>query len=264
MFGKILVPLSGSAHSIHALKEVKRLSDERGYNITVLSVETDKVNPQEVREVAHEVLGENLLFYEEKGNPVDKIVSFAEGGDFDLVVMGKRLGKEVGKVIKNVVVDSPIDVFVIPLGSSIDFSNILLPTDGKEHSRKAELKAIGLAHTYGGKLFVLDVLDLTKGLLSEHAIEYESNVRQAHEVIDRVKEKAMELSKDIKVEGILKEGSPPDIILEVAREKGTGTLVLGCRGVKGLLKLFTGSVSEKVIEKTNIPVLVVKRESMLQ
>jgi nucleotide-binding universal stress UspA family protein len=264
MFKKVLVPVSGSAHSLHALKEVKRLSDREGCDIAVLSVERDGVNPEEVRELAGNILGKNFLFYEDKGDPVSRIVGLAEGGDFDLIVLGKRLGKEVGKVIKNVVVDSPIDVFVIPLGSSIDFSTILLPTDGKEHSKKAESKAVWLAHSYRGKLFVLDVLDLTKGLLSEHAIEYESNVRQAHEVIDAVKEKALELSKDIKVEGILKEGSPPEVILEVAKEKGTGTLVLGCRGVKGLVKLFTGSVSEKVIEKTNIPVLVVKRGYMVE
>ncbi len=261
MFKSILVPLSGSAHSIHALKEIYKFAKDMGYKLTILSVKTDKVNPEEVRKKAEEVVDDEFLFYEEKGDPVSKIVSFAEGGNFDLVVMGKRLGKEVGKVIKNVVVDSPVDVLVIPLGSSVDFSNILLPTDGKEHSKKAEDKAVKLANRYGGKLYVLYVLDLSKGLLSEHAIEYQTNVREAHEVIDAVKEKAFELNKDISVEGVLKEGSPPEIILEVAKEKGTGTLVSGCRGVKGLVKLFTGSVSEKVIEKTNIPVLVVKGSS---
>ncbi len=258
MFKNILVPFSGSAHSVHALKEISKFAKENDYRLTLLSVGTDKVNPQETKNIAQEAVGEDFLFYEEKSDPVSKIVSFAEGGNFDLIVMGKRLGKEVGKVIKNVVVDSPIDVLVIPLGSSIDFSTLLLPTDGKEHSKKAEDKAVRIAHRYGSRLYILYVLDLSKGLLSEHAIEYQTNVREAHQVIDSVKEKALELDRDIKVEGILKEGSPPDVILEVAKEKGTGTLILGSRGVKGLVKLFSGSVSEKVIEKTNIPVLVVK------
>jgi nucleotide-binding universal stress UspA family protein len=57
---------------------------------------------------------------------------------------------------------------------------------------------------------------------------------------------------------ILREGDPAQSILEGAREVGATMIVMGTHGRRGLSRALVGSVAEKVVRESEIPVLTVR------
>ena len=57
---------------------------------------------------------------------------------------------------------------------------------------------------------------------------------------------------------VVREGDAVDEILEVAKEKEVGRLVVGTHGHTGVERLFLGSVAEKVVRLAPVSVLVLK------
>jgi nucleotide-binding universal stress UspA family protein len=53
-------------------------------------------------------------------------------------------------------------------------------------------------------------------------------------------------------------GDPAEVIVQYAREKGCGEIVMGARGLGSLASLLLGSVASKVIQLSEVPVLLVK------
>ena len=56
------------------------------------------------------------------------------------------------------------------------------------------------------------------------------------------------------------EGNPSDEIMRYAKKEGTDVIVVGAVGRTGLDKFLLGSVAEKVVRNSKIPVLTVPRE----
>lgn len=55
------------------------------------------------------------------------------------------------------------------------------------------------------------------------------------------------------------EGNPGELIIKVAAEEDVQLIVMGSRGLGKLKKVILGSVSDYVLNKTDIPVLICKR-----
>lgn len=55
------------------------------------------------------------------------------------------------------------------------------------------------------------------------------------------------------------EGNPGELIIKVANEEEVQMIAMGSRGLGKLKKAILGSVSDYVLNKTNIPVLICKR-----
>ncbi len=84
------------------------------------------------------------------------------------------------------------------------------------------------------------------------------------EALDRKGKKILESyreafeEKGVKgIKTVLRSGHPADEILETAGEEGVDMIIIGSRG-KRVSHLFMGSVSREVVERADIPVLVVK------
>ena len=74
-------------------------------------------------------------------------------------------------------------------------------------------------------------------------------------IFDRIWEK---LPKKIQAEKFVESGSISQAILRVAKDRGSDMIVMGSRGL-GLFKgALMGSVSQKVVAKSEIPVMVIK------
>ena len=56
-------------------------------------------------------------------------------------------------------------------------------------------------------------------------------------------------------------GKPGPLILEEVSTSGFDLIVIGDRGLSGLREMVLGSVSKHVVDKSNIPVLVVKHSA---
>jgi nucleotide-binding universal stress UspA family protein len=55
-------------------------------------------------------------------------------------------------------------------------------------------------------------------------------------------------------------GRPDAEIVALAEEIGAGLIVMGARGIGGIRRALTGSVSDSVVRHAHCPVLVVREE----
>lgn len=142
------------------------------------------------------------------------------------------------------------------------FKKILVPVDGSRYSLDAARLAAKIAKFHGSelKLFhVLDVLmvDQLKRLLKQTRGSIREELKhQAHGFLNDMER---EISRHkINLEVLIEEGIPHEAILKEASSWGADLVVLGKLGRRGISHIVLGSVTERVIEFSEVPVLVVK------
>jgi nucleotide-binding universal stress UspA family protein len=142
------------------------------------------------------------------------------------------------------------------------FKRILVPIDGSTYSKRAIPIAIDVAQKFQSDVLVLHVnehdTNLAGAYLPETGVAYsgETPTEGAQLVADAVK--AFRDAR-IYVQGELRNaafGQLAKVIVETANENSSDLIVMGSRGLSNLKGLLLGSVTHKVIELANIPVLV--------
>ncbi|MBX9826905.1 MAG: universal stress protein [Xanthobacteraceae bacterium] len=146
------------------------------------------------------------------------------------------------------------------------FKNILIPTDGSELSQKAAAKGVALAKALGAKVTAFFAAppatpvvyrnNLPVGLAqpAEHEAIIKQTAAKHLDVIERAAKKA-----GVKCESIHATSDyPEDDILKIAAKKKCDLIVMGTHGQGGLRGIFVGSVTQKVLGKSKIPVMVVR------
>ncbi|SDE49065.1 Nucleotide-binding universal stress protein, UspA family [Thermus arciformis] len=141
------------------------------------------------------------------------------------------------------------------------YKTILMPTDGSPCSFQALEHGLGLAKALGAKVHFLYVLENPAQAIwiapesVPYGLELLEDLKKAGEEAIR---KALDLAREKGVEatGEVKEGTPIPTIVEAA--KGFDLLVMGTHGRTGLDKLLLGSVTEGVLHRVSVPVLVVR------
>lgn len=120
---------------------------------------------------------------------------------------------------------------------------ILVPVDGSINGCKAVDEAIALADKCKAKM---DFVYVTSGINKD----IPSNL-----VFDKIWAK---LPADMIAEKHIETGSIPKAIVKVAETEKSDMIIMGSRGL-GLFKgAMLGSVSQKVVEESKIPVMVIK------
>lgn len=93
-------------------------------------------------------------------------------------------------------------------------------------------------------------------------------VHQFAALVADVQEKAKELmkkyttlaqQKKVNVTEILRHGNPGEEIIDAAKDKNVGVIVMGSRGLNAIRRTFLGSVSDYVLHHSKIPVLIVPK-----
>jgi len=82
--------------------------------------------------------------------------------------------------------------------------------------------------------------------------------KQGAEATGRIK--AMANDAGVPFESKVIEGHPADDILKFAAENKANLIVMGSIGARGLARFLLGSVTEKVVRNSKVPVLVVHGE----
>lgn len=80
--------------------------------------------------------------------------------------------------------------------------------------------------------------------------------RRAQEILNFYK-KSLEDNGVTGVKTVIKAGHPADEILNTAKEEGVDMIIIGSRG-KRVSHRFMGSVSREIVNRAEVPVLVVK------
>jgi nucleotide-binding universal stress UspA family protein len=140
--------------------------------------------------------------------------------------------------------------------SSGVYDDVLIPTDGSEGTEGAIDHAIDLATTYDATVHVLYVVDT--GIGGGEAVDaLEALEAAGKEAIDDVIERA-EAADLGTVEGTVARGAPHRAILDYVDEHGVDLVVMGTHGRTGLDRYLVGSVTEKVVRLSDVPVLTVR------
>ena len=138
------------------------------------------------------------------------------------------------------------------------YERILVPTDGSSGVERAVEHAVDLARTYGAELHVLNVVNiasLSAGVNSEAVVENLED--QGEELTYRVAEQATDAGvEDVTCE--VTHGIPHQAILDYAEEEDVDLVVMGTHGRTGLEHYLLGSVTEKVVRTSDVPVLTVR------
>lgn len=143
------------------------------------------------------------------------------------------------------------------------FKRILVPVDGSRYSLDAVCMAAKIARVHGGELRIIHVLDESLLVqLARFSDKKKESIRQelrnsAHAFLeDMCCEASRELAATCEV--LIREGVPHEIILDEASSWSADLIVMGKLGRRGVSHILLGSVAERVIEFSDIPVLVVK------
>ena len=142
------------------------------------------------------------------------------------------------------------------------FHKILLATDGSQSSIQAAHVAVGLARAHSAELSVLHVVD---DQISEELSRFSQQpVEEVGKALEengwhylRAVEK-MAQEHWVRTMLALRHGTPYEVILDLAQQEAADLIILGKLGRRGPRRVLTGSVTRRVIELSEIPVLVVK------
>ena len=139
--------------------------------------------------------------------------------------------------------------------------NILLPTDFSKTSLTASEYAVELANQYNAKLHVLNVLEKTPPILAIRSLDLsrekiiESIDADAQAQIDECVRKIKKI-KNIEVVAAVRKGIDYEEIIKYSKDKKIDIIVIATHGRTGILHTLLGSVAEKVIRYSKVPVLV--------
>jgi nucleotide-binding universal stress UspA family protein len=142
------------------------------------------------------------------------------------------------------------------------FEKILVATDGSEHGLRAARVALELGKISGGRVTAIYVADTNRtSHLPDDMLLFsirELLLKEGKEALSRVES----LAKDMGVafESAVAEGNPGGEIISFAEKEGMDIIILGAVGRTGLDKFLLGSVAEKVVRNSRIPVLTIPRE----
>ena len=145
------------------------------------------------------------------------------------------------------------------------YKKILIATDGSEYIKKVVTHAIELAKLSGAGLHAVYVMDIIidygpKSYLStDISTEGLENFlrNEGEEATKYIEEQADE--EGLSVEKWILKGHPAEEILKFADEQSVDMIVMGTLGRSGIEKFVLGSVADKVIRNSRIPVVTVRR-----
>lgn len=141
---------------------------------------------------------------------------------------------------------------------------IMIATDGSDAGNRATIAGIDIAHRSGGSIVAIYVMDISRlshlpgyatlpGLKEKILSMIEEEGRQA---IQFAQDRAQILS--VPFRGIILQGNPSEELLKASLKHGADLIVMGSLGRTAIEKFLLGSVAEKVVFRSEIPVLLIK------
>ncbi len=140
------------------------------------------------------------------------------------------------------------------------FKRILVATDGSEHARLAFQKAAELAKQTGAEIVLLHVAYTPEALgyvLTDGATVVQEQFTVNGEAVLDITTRGIDTT-GIAVEKKVRPGHPAAVIIAETEITGSDLVVMGSRGYGAIAGSLLGSVSQKVLQHANCPVMVVK------
>lgn len=138
-------------------------------------------------------------------------------------------------------------------------SVVLLPTDGSKTAQAAARFAVDIASCERRRIVVLGVAEKA---VYDH-MEDEAVTAAIHAYMSEVVAEEVERVRQagVEAEGLVVDAERvEDAILDAARETGADVIVMGTHGRTGLARAVIGSVADRVLRRSPVPVVLVPGE----
>lgn len=295
MYDEILVPVDGSSFAEQAIPYARAIASRVGAHLqlvlvhTPLALHTADIAPvpltqqweREHREaeasyldqLAERLNREGVDVTAEKldGDVAHTLVERAKSGA-DLLVMTThgRAGLErawLGSVAEEVVHHVRLPVVIVrPQGEEVPevtgFDHILIATDGSTAARAATDQAFNFARLFDARVTLLRVVSVPAGLSSPyipHAalIDQEVTEDRRVEAERSLEEAAARAGNELSIDTQVRLGyHPARGILDAIPDLGCDLVALGTHRKRRLARIVLGSVADKVLRASTVPVLV--------
>ena len=135
------------------------------------------------------------------------------------------------------------------------YNDILVPTDGSQGAKTALKHGIEIASKWDATLHTLYVAD--------------TRLARSGPLLETLRDEGRKAVRNVEVAGTqdgltvvtdIVEGNPHEEILDYVTEHGIDMVIMGTHGRTGLDRVVMGSVAERVVRRSPIPVLTVRDE----
>jgi nucleotide-binding universal stress UspA family protein len=133
------------------------------------------------------------------------------------------------------------------------YDDILVPTDGSRGAKIALGHGVEIASQWDATLHALYVVD--------------TRLARSRPLLETLRDEGRGAVRDVEVAGTqadltvvteVIEGNPHEEILDYVSEHGIDMVVMGTHGRTGLDRVVMGSVAERVVRRSPVPVLTVR------
>jgi len=135
------------------------------------------------------------------------------------------------------------------------YDDILIPTDGSHGANAALEHGIEIASQWDATLHALYVVD--------------TRVARSGPLLETLRDEGQRAVREVEVAGTqagltvvteISEGNPHEEILVYVSEHGIDMIIMGTHGRTGIDRVVMGSVAERVVRRSPVPVLTVRGE----
>ncbi|QAU14186.1 universal stress protein [Halorubrum sp. BOL3-1] len=289
-YDTVLVPADSSECSRAGARHAVRIAREFDATVyAVHAVETgpgfDSLTPSEPgqrgdehRPAGEQITGEVVQLGEKfgvpvetdllEGRPAEAIQGYLIDNDIDFVAMGTR-GRSnlerhlLGSVTEQIVRTSPVPVLTVhsesdrTVRADQEYTDVLLPTRGGDGSELAVDHAISVARRFDATLHAMYVVDIRSEAAKNDMYGLEELVDKLQtQVTDAVIDRAEEAGVDARA--IIQQGTPHSAIQRYTDDNDIDVLVMGTHGRGRVERFLLGSITERMIRTSDIPVVTVR------
>jgi nucleotide-binding universal stress UspA family protein len=142
-----------------------------------------------------------------------------------------------------------------------EITKILVPVDGSEASLAAHRLALKTARAFAAEIILLYVVD-SSALDEICRLSGRERPHLLHEMQESGMKLLLSLSQEAQQQGVaavvdIHTGMPDEVIMDEANRHQVGLIVMGKIGRKRHRRSLLGSVTERILEAADMPVLVV-------
>ncbi|WP_226483321.1 universal stress protein [Natrinema amylolyticum] len=138
------------------------------------------------------------------------------------------------------------------------YDHILLAVDGSDEAKQAAKRGLEFARDFDATVDVLHVVEKKALRLTKTADEADRLRERGETILEDIQSIASDVGHSVTME--LTEGEPARRIAEYAADRGATLIVVGRQGVTSLGKRLLGGVTEGLLRRSDVPVLVVPEE----
>jgi nucleotide-binding universal stress UspA family protein len=284
MFNRILVPLDGSTTAETILPQVRRLLRRIDAEVVLLQVATPPLadgamalfeaalsaSREYLREVSRrlEEQGVRARSLARLGPPAEVVLEVARSEGAELLALATHGRTGVGRLLmgsvaEEIVRKSPVPALLlrpfwtyeIAPETPVDrqpISNILLPSDGSDRSLGILPEITELAKLFGARVVLLGAVEPAQGGPPEGRpdLSTEHLGTQLAETANHFLSHGLDTLTRLDVD------HPASAILRACQAEKIDLIAMGTHGRTGLRRLVTGSVTERVLRESTVPMLI--------